>query len=217
MLLKPLWVEGVQREGGGPTSVSASRTQSLFDVPLFGASSCLSKMLCCTQNAKDPWMQHLGGRVICYLLKELYFSRGAVVCRWNAPVFIFFSAAVLSQETFLHPSRHWLPSLRCPVWLQLGFSVGWHLANQSQTGHLPRLLQPSLGIRCPACPALMWQLTFFVFIGVWLLYGVVFVYGVQQSESVIHIHKSCLTLWTYELYPARLFCPWDSSGKNIGC
>ena len=113
MLPKPLWVAGVQREGCGPTSISASSARSLFHVPLFGASSCLSKTLCCTQNAKDPWMQHLGGRVTCYLLKELCFSWGAVVCRWNAPVFILFSAAVLSQETFLHPSRHGLPSLRC--------------------------------------------------------------------------------------------------------
>ena len=24
----------------------------------------------------------------------------------------------------------------------------------------------------------------------------------------------CLTLWPYELQPARLLCPWDSPGKN---
>ena len=27
--------------------------------------------------------------------------------------------------------------------------------------------------------------------------------------------QSCPTLY-YELYPARLFCPWDSPGKNTG-
>ena len=80
MLPKPLWVEGVQREGCGPLSVSASSTRNLFHLPLFGASSCLSKTLCCTQNAKDPWMQHLGGWATCYLIKELSFSWGAVVC-----------------------------------------------------------------------------------------------------------------------------------------
>ena len=28
--------------------------------------------------------------------------------------------------------------------------------------------------------------------------------------------QSCLTLWPYGLLPARLFCPWNSPGKNTG-
>ena len=26
----------------------------------------------------------------------------------------------------------------------------------------------------------------------------------------------CLTLWPQRMWPVRLFCPWDSPGKNIG-
>ena len=28
--------------------------------------------------------------------------------------------------------------------------------------------------------------------------------------------QSCLTLQSHGLYPDRLFCPWDSLGKNTG-
>ena len=59
-------------------------------------------------------MQHLGEWVICHVLKELHFSRGAIVSRQNAPVSIF-SAAVLSLETSLHPSGRGLPSLSRPL------------------------------------------------------------------------------------------------------
>lgn len=60
-------------------------------------------------------MQHLGEWVICHVLKELYFSQGAIVSRQNAPVSIFFNASVLSQETSLHPSGRGLPSLSRPL------------------------------------------------------------------------------------------------------
>ena len=60
-------------------------------------------------------MQHLGEWVIYHMLKELYFSQGAIVSRQNAPVSIFFNASVLSQETSLHPSGRGLPSLSRPL------------------------------------------------------------------------------------------------------
>ena len=30
------------------------------------------------------------------------------------------------------------------------------------------------------------------------------------------VAKSCPTLWPHGLWPTRLFCPWDSPGKNMG-
>ena len=44
----------------------------------------------------------------------------------------------------------------------------------------------------------------------------------QQKKLIIIlavlclITQSCPTLWPYELQPTRLFCPWDSPGKNTG-
>ena len=60
--------------------------------------------------------------------------------------------------------------------------------------------------------------------------------GKKQSQTCIHAHtpkvtekeqyiwkekkvkvaQSCLTLWPHGLWPARLLCPWSSSGKNTG-
>ena len=37
----------------------------------------------------------------------------------------------------------------------------------------------------------------------------------KKSESVSHPVVSN-SLWPHGLYPARLFCPWDSAGKNTG-
>ena len=37
--------------------------------------------------------------------------------------------------------------------------------------------------------------------------------------AVLSHFQSCPTLWSHGLYPTRLLCPWDSSGKNngVGC
>ena len=34
--------------------------------------------------------------------------------------------------------------------------------------------------------------------------------------NVLSPFQSCLTLWSYGLWPTRLLCPWDSPGKNTG-
>ena len=36
------------------------------------------------------------------------------------------------------------------------------------------------------------------------------------KEKKVKVAQSCLTLWPHGLWPARLLCPWNSSGKNIG-
>ena len=38
----------------------------------------------------------------------------------------------------------------------------------------------------------------------------------MYSLCVLSHLQSCLTLWPYQLQPARLLCPWDSPGKNTG-
>ena len=38
-----------------------------------------------------------------------------------------------------------------------------------------------------------------------------FLLGLSSSFSVVFN-----SLWPFGLYPARLLCPWDSPGKNIG-
>ena len=43
-----------------------------------------------------------------------------------------------------------------------------------------------------------------IFIGVQLIYNVVFVSGVQQSESVIHTHISTLFLFFLDSFPIEV-------------
>ena len=57
-----------------------------------------------------------------------------------------------------------------------------------------------------------------------MINSVVWISGVQQNDSIIHIHVccclvtgSCLTLlWPHGLWPAILLCPWDFPGENPG-
>ena len=37
-----------------------------------------------------------------------------------------------------------------------------------------------------------------------------------QASVCVLVAQSCLTLWPHGLQPTRLFCPWDSPGKNTG-
>ena len=40
---------------------------------------------------------------------------------------------------------------------------------------------------------------------------------INKSEKVkVLVAQPCLTLCNSRLYPARLFCPWNSPGKNTG-
>ena len=41
----------------------------------------------------------------------------------------------------------------------------------------------------------------------------------RKSESMLNCSSVSSSLWPYEQYPARLFCPWDFPGKNsrVGC
>ena len=38
----------------------------------------------------------------------------------------------------------------------------------------------------------------------------------NQTGSEVRVTKSCSTLRPHGLQPARLFCPWESPGKNAG-
>ena len=57
------------------------------------------------------------------------------------------------------------------------------------------------------------------FISIQLIYNVVLVSGIQQSESVIHIHvlNSSIMSNSFSVpWIGRLLCSWDSPGKNTG-
>ena len=61
----------------------------------------------------------------------------------------------------------------------------------------------------------------FVFIEGWLIYNAVSITAIQKSNLVIYICvRVCSvalysdSLRPYELYPARLLCPWNISGQN---
>ena len=65
---------------------------------------------------------------------------------------------------------------------------------------------------------------FFVFIEGWLIYNAVLITAIQKGNLVIYIcvcvcvlSRSVLSdsLRPNELYPARLPCPWNFSGKNF--
>ena len=41
-------------------------------------------------------------------------------------------------------------------------------------------------------------------------------YNKSPTYVCVLLAQSCLTLWSYELRPIRLLCPWNSPGKSTG-
>ena len=58
----------------------------------------------------------------------------------------------------------------------------------------------------------MYKYNWITLLYTWNAYNIVNNYGGGGDL----VAKSCLTLVTPRTVPARLFCPWDSPGKNIG-